>query len=228
MKWEDHGEIITEDRRKAQLLKSLAHSRSHLTILLPDEPEPTSSTILDIDEQHETIILDEAVPRVNTEHLYGNLPVSIHSKLHGIPIQFNTTFEKLDLLEDGIICYVFHFPEELFYDQKRTSYRLSNGTHAVRISFSMGDECYSGRVADISPDGVKIRLRNAGDLKTGDVSPAFSLRLSEELTFTTAAKICHSSPGSGTFGVQFLSLNGAEKQEIQRWIMEIQRKRLRR
>ncbi|MEL0065207.1 MAG: flagellar regulator YcgR PilZN domain-containing protein [Gammaproteobacteria bacterium] len=223
----DESNLIREERRRAHILKAMAQSRSQLTLLVPDTAEPSLTTLLDVDLDEGTITLDEAVPQVSVSKFENAPRVSVHSKLNGIPIQFNTRFEKLDHDEDGIPCYVFDFPEELYYDQKRESFRLREGIHSIRVAFRVGENEFSGHISDLSTIGVKIRLKNPGDLKVGDISDAFSLKLNDQLTFTTAAKICHQLPQPGVFGVEFLSLNDAEKQEIQYWIMDMQRKRLR-
>ena len=223
----DESNLIREERRRAHILKALTQSRSHLTLLVPGTAEPSSTTLLNVNQEEGTITLDEAVPLVSSSKLENAPRVSIHSKLNGIPIQFNTRFEKLDQGEDGIACYVFDFPEELYYDQKRESFRLQEGIHSIRVAFRIGENEFSGQVSDLSTVGVKIRVRNPENLKVGDILDAFSLTLTDQLTFTTAAKICHQLPQPGVFGVEFLSLNDAEKQEIQHWIMDIQRKRLR-
>ncbi|MEK9820891.1 MAG: flagellar regulator YcgR PilZN domain-containing protein [Gammaproteobacteria bacterium] len=223
----DESNLIREERRRAHILKAMAQSRSQLTLLVPGTAEPSLTTLLDVDQEEGTIILDEAVPLVSSSKLENAPRVSVHSKLNGIPIQFNTRYEKLDQDEDGIPCYVFDFPEELYYDQKRESFRLREGIHSIRVAFRVGENEFSGHISDLSTIGVKIRLKNPGDLKVGDISDAFSLKLNDQLTFTTAAKICHQLPQPGVFGVEFLSLNDAEKQEIQYWIMDMQRKRLR-
>ncbi len=223
----EESNLIREERRRAHILKAMAQSRSQLTLLVPDTAEPSLTTLLNINQEEGKIILDEAVPQVNISKLENAPRISVHSKLNGIPVQFNTRFEKLDQDEDGIACYVFDFPEELYYDQKRESFRLREGIHSIRVAFRVGENEFSGHISDLSTIGVKIRLKNPGDLKVGDISDAFSLKLNDQLTFTTAAKICHQLPQPGVFGVEFLSLNDAEKQEIQYWIMDMQRKRLR-
>ena len=223
---ENQENLITDSNRVTQIIQGLAREHSRLQIILPDQNESASSMILGIEPGSETLLLDEIMPGYVKVDLDSELIV--HGKLKGVPLRFRTRIDAVEQ-SDGVDAYACKFPEQMFYDQKRSDFRFSPGIASrPRMQFFSDDPPTAGEIINISAGGAKVPLLNQAEEISENVEIQCQLTFEEDQQLDLTVRVCHRREDPVHLGLQFLSMTAKARRFVQSWIANSERKLVRR
>jgi c-di-GMP-binding flagellar brake protein YcgR len=162
--------FLTEPVKIGNLLEAIETTRPLCTVTFDGIEEEFSTSILDINRNHKSLMLDELIPEYGNNLLHAKKAFKLSTFYNGIHLAF-----KLDKIQfstaDGIDFYTAHFPKRIYYPQRRKSPRIS--LHSARITFagiaSRTKTSLGGIIFDISRNGVGITLTdNRARIQRGD------------------------------------------------------------
>ena len=232
VKSSSHPVTISEKDRKINLLKSLVQNRVLLAIDAIVFDVTVSSTILEVDLNGDSFLLDEFVPRTANQFLAEGTRLSMSCKLYGVPMHFYTKILETGQ-QNSINFYRCQIPETLDYHQNRTDYRLRNkDSDKPSFQFIGHKHQAPGNVVDISLGGISVLF----DARPADFTEGEPLGI--EITFdettliTTDAIVKHigenKRENSVRVGLGFVNLDSRAQRLVGQWIKNNERKRLRR
>lgn len=218
--------LITDTNRVTQIMQGLAREHSRLQIIFPDQDESASSMILGVEPDTETLLLDELMPGYVSVELDSELIV--HGKLKGVPLRFRTRIESLEK-SDGMDAYACKFPEQMFYDQKRSDFRFSPGIASrPSLQLSSDNAQAKGEIINISAGGAKVALLNHHDGFGENLEMECQVTFAEDQKLDVTVRVCHRKEDPVHLGLQFLSMTNTARRFVQSWIANSERKLVRR
>ncbi|GGX49263.1 hypothetical protein GCM10010946_29910 [Undibacterium squillarum] len=227
-----------ESRREIiSLLKGLQNSNQLISMLINGGSEVFITSILEVDEQNDTVIIDSAPDNMANERIAQSDRVSFEGLLDKIGIQFaagkitRVSFENRPALQ-------FSIPGSLIRLQRREYYRI-NTPLSTPIKVSIPADI-DGRIVvlhltlvDISCGGIaildekKVLDCTVGktyehchlDLpSTGPITVTLQIRNSQELVLLNGKT-------NRRIGCQFINLSNSVLSGVQRYIMKLERER---
>ena len=220
---------LTKTSEIVRLLKRVQAARTVLTVgILPGDGAYTSS-IVDIDEASNRLLLDELSPVEGHKKVAGGTGLRLFGRLDGIEVGFAVEVEVVDESED-IALYRVPLPNQLHYNQRREFHRVRpHHDVQIRIRTAQGQSLESS-LRDISLGGISVQTRSTGNqswLTNG------AMLLCDMSIGKGAARVVtpievrhvHRNPTSGTdiVGTRFTGLNPQQRRAVQRYIASIDR-----
>jgi c-di-GMP-binding flagellar brake protein YcgR len=154
------AEIILTRSEVLDILQRLVLNRLFVTVNLPDSATPYNSTILEVDHQGGSFILDELYPEDGHRRLVENGALRVRARLQGAEVSFSS--EMRDVGEEaGIAYYRVAAPESVRYRQRRRAFRVAADNLAdipVLLKLEGREEPISALLHDISAGGLSFWL----------------------------------------------------------------------
>jgi len=147
--------------------------------------------------------------------------------VQGIETRFSTSLEQAET-ESGIWLYRVHFPAEILYLQRRSSFRIPvSASSGVRVQLAKSDqEPFEARVVDMSETGLGVELQAYGQLQRGEVL-ACSLFLPERKPISCKFEVRYteilSQPQKHRVGGRLVELASGHRKTIARTVTDLQR-----
>ena len=230
--YESTGERVRDEQRIHMLLRRVIEERVLLTVTLPGSSGHFSSAILDIDPDHDYILLDELTPAAGHEQLLKKRQMHVQARLKGVNLQFEGRLSSLSR-EDGTFTYRIAYPAEVTYHQKRAHFRVRIGMADDALVRFQPDEEHpiEGELIDISEGGICALLEKpAIELRTGASFPC-SIHLDDESIQCEIETRTLREEGDRQqhqrVGFRFKNLTPQQRHHIARIVARMQRKALR-
>jgi c-di-GMP-binding flagellar brake protein YcgR len=234
-KWHDYE--VASRREIVALLRQIAEKNQLVRLLIKGESDVCMTSILHVDPDSDTVILDRSINREQNDRIVAASKVMCETSLDKIRILFRlenlgaTSFEGSGALRAAI-------PETLIRLQRREYYRMPTPvTNPVRVTIPLPAELGGGTavfpLADISCGGVAI-LDNKQQLSTtvGDNYPNCRIELPEIGPVTTTLQIRNSqdvellnNKTNRRIGCQFVDISRGSMAGVQRYITKLERER---
>ena len=215
-------------------LQQAQQQREFVEVCVPGDDMVYQSLVLELDQDENTILIDELFP--------GNVLVTPGQMLRfsirqhgGRSLKFQSQVMEVYSYDDAPL-YVIALPDLIDYDQRRNSYRLPvDRIHTVDVDFTAPDnKIYSGRIGDISASGLSLWLPQETEIdlsygnRLGNVNFEFAqLNIHSDLVVRNIPKSFNSETEI-RIGAEFLDLSSQEARELEQTILQLQRERLRR
>lgn len=233
-KYSIEPERITSRPRRLSLLRRLKDQFLVLTVLLPESWSRYSSAILGVHPEDEYLTLDELMPADGHEHFLQVRECTIEVFTKGQGLRFTTRLISKGR-ENGIAYYRIALPSSIDYYLQRSNHRvpLPPGGDALLLLRGPNEMVLEARVLDLSLGGVSFKLPPspwAERLGRGTELPSCRLVLDEGETLSFDLRVTYTARAkdgrSVCVGAQILKLTKRHRGRLQRYIMALDRERL--
>lgn len=235
---ENWHDFEVESRREIiALLRAIGDKNQLIRMLVQGESEVCVSSILDVQPEHDAVILDCSIDRAQNQRIVDAKSIECETTLDKIRILFTASgVEKC--FHDGNPALKIALPETLIRLQRREYYRMSTPvSNPVRVHIPLPAELGGGitpfPLADISCGGIAIMDNKLmlGDT-IGKQYPGCRIDLPEIGSVTTTLQIRNSldmtllnNKLNRRLGCQFLDIPRAMLANVQRYITRLERER---
>ena len=199
---------------------------------VPLDPDTYNSSILEVNNNPYTLILDELNPQKGHQSLIDARSIQVKATYDGLGIHFETSIAKVDDSE-LISKYLLNFPEKLLYFQQREQFRVRvpAGLKMQLCVTTSPDTSYTGRLTDLSLTGLGANFEKEFACEQGArikncqlVAPDFdTLPINIEVQYI---KPDESNKGTH-IGASLFDLEGEDKKQYTDMVLNIQRLSLR-
>jgi c-di-GMP-binding flagellar brake protein YcgR len=233
--WHDYE--VESSREIIALLRQISEKNQLIRMLVHGEADVCVTSILEVDPDHNTMVLDRSVNREQNARIVAAGSVSCETSLDKIRILFAVEGLRETAYEDGTALRA-DIPATLIRLQRREYYRMATPvTNPVRALVPMPPELGGGTqafpLADISCGGIAI-LDNKLQLDNtiGQTFANCRLELPEIGPVTTALQVRNSldltllnNKTNRRLGCQFVDISRGNMAAVQRYITKLERER---
>src|SRR3546814_899662 len=126
-----------------------------------------SSDLLDSDREAATVLADELFPARGHAAMEPGMEIRVLGNLDGIEIRFRSRVIAINPAQAGA-SYTLVMPVAVDYKQRRNAFRVPvSPALAIPVLLHADGINAKGTLADISPNGLRVAMRNAGALTMG-------------------------------------------------------------
>lgn len=225
--YDDNPNFITRPNRIHYMLRKLAASNVHVSVVLNDQSEYTSRIS---DVLKEGFLLDPFNDKDGHNKVTTNSIIQVNAKQQAVHFKFNTVILKPKAPFDT--GYIAALPEKIYYPQKRAFFRIpldAIGKYGVNAAIQFSENEVSGYLYDVSYGGACIAVQSSSYVKKGDILSPSSIRLKHGLTAYVDLTVCsvkrNPREGFTRLGCEFLNLDTESKRHIHKFIAECERER---
>lgn len=232
-----HDFEVSSPREIASLLRNIGEKNQLIRMLIHGEADVCVTSILQVDPETDTVILDRSVDRAQNERILQAKRLSFETTLDKIRILFasetvsETTYEDAPALKISI-------PRTMVRLQRREFYRMATPvSNPVRALIPLPEDLGGGTaafpLADISCGGIAI-LDNKLEL-ANTIGVTFlncRIDLPDSGTVTANLRVCNSlditllnNKTNRRLGCQFVDISRANLAMVQRYITKLERER---
>lgn len=234
-KWHDYE--VASRREIVALLRQIAEKNQLVRLLIKGESDVCMTSILHVDPDSDTVVLDRSINREQNERIVAAPKVMCETSLDKIRILFQLQNLGATQFEGGAALKA-SIPPTLIRLQRREYYRMPTPvTNPVRVTIplpaELGGSVAVFPLADISCGGVAI-LDSKQQLSTtiGDNYPNCRIELPEIGPVTTTLQIRNSqdvellnNKTNRRIGCQFVDISRGSMAGVQRYITKLERER---
>lgn len=233
--WHDYE---VESRREiVALLRQIGEKHQLVRMLIKGEADVCVTTVLEVDPDTNTMVLDRSIERMQNERIVEAGKVRCETSLDKIRILFNAENLRHTLFE-GEAALRADIPASLIRLQRREYYRMETPvSNPVRAIIPLPPELGAGTgvfpLHDISCGGIAI-LDNKLQLDTtiGSTIPNCRIELPEVGPVTVALQVRNSldmtllnNKTNRRIGLQFVDISRGGMAGVQRYITKLERER---
>jgi c-di-GMP-binding flagellar brake protein YcgR len=210
------------------LLQSLVRRRLLVSIFLPGSDVQYTSTVLKVDSQDNSLILDELFPLSGHKLLEKVRQLRLFAHLGGAAMGFTTRLRAVES-EEGLYYYRLEFPDSVNYLQRRDDHRVV--VSLLKIHAELYDhqgKVHKGILQDISTGGISLKLAEADAFHRNDVFRC-TLHLPGEEPFHCKIDISskRAAVDQVVVGGSFAGLDKRGEHALWRVVAELERRLLR-
>ena len=233
--WHDYE--VGSRREITALLRQIGEKHQLVRMLIKGEADVCVTTILAVDPDAGTMILDRSIDREQNERILGAGAVRCETYLDKIRILFRAE-GLLPTLFEGNAALRADIPETLIHLQRREFYRMetpvSNPVRAILplpLELGMGSAVFP--LHDISCGGIAV-IDHKNQLSTviGENLPNCRIELPEIGPVTVTLQVRNSldmtmlnNKTSRRIGLQFVNMSRGGDAAVQRYITKLERER---
>ncbi len=237
---EDLSQYEVRSRREiVALLRAIQERKQLVTMLIDGGPEAIVTSILDVDEASDMVIIDQAPNPAMNQRLVSSSDSSLETSLDNIRILSFASGIK-PCLYDGLPALRFAIPGSMIRLQRREHYRVATPvTNPLRCTFELKDAAGKpvGRVAlplhNISGGGIAVidekkqldstvgRVYKDCKIEMPGASPVVAtleIRSSVDLSLSNGKAVRR-------LGCMFVGLSAPMLAAVQRYITKLERER---
>ena len=232
--WHDYE--IESRKEILSLLRGIVDKNQLIRMLIQGEADVCVTSILDVDDQLDTVILDSSIDTEQNKRILTAQGLSFETTLDKVRILFAA--ERIEpTVFEGNAAFKMVVPPTLIRLQRREYYRISTPvTNPVRVVIELSNELGGGTtfpLADISCGGIAI-LDNKmilGDAigkeyvncridlpEIGQVTTSLQVRNSLDLTLLN-------NKTNRRLGCEFVNIQRSMLAYVQRYITKLERER---
>ncbi|QOY93569.1 flagellar brake protein [Massilia sp. UMI-21] len=233
--WHDYE--VTSRREIVALLRQIGEKHQLVRMLVKGEADVCVTTVLEVDPDTDTMVLDRSVERMQNERIIESGKVRCETSLDKIRILFGAENLRPTLFEGGAALRA-DIPPSLIRLQRREYYRMETPvSNPVRAIIPLPLEHGGGTgvfpLHDISCGGIAI-LDNKLQLGTtiGATIPNCRIELPEIGPVTATLEIRNSldltllnNKSNRRIGLQFADMSRGAMAGVQRYITKLERER---
>ncbi|NVD73827.1 flagellar brake protein [Duganella sp. BJB488] len=234
---ENWHDFEVESRKEiTSLLRGIGEKNQLIRMLIQGEADVCVTSILEVDEPHNTVYLDCSIDREQNKRILASRRLSFETTLDKVRILFAA--DRIEAATwQGNPAFKIAVPPTLIRLQRREYYRISTPvTNPVRVLIPLPDELGGNTtfpLADISCGGIaildnKMMLgdaigRNYADCRIdlpeiGQVATSLQIRNSLDLTLLN-------NKTNRRLGCEFVGISRGMLSYVQRYITKLERER---
>ena len=212
------------------LLGKLVQYRLLVSIVLPDNEQRYTTTVLLLDRVSNTLLLDEIFPAAGRAQLASLEQVELHARLEGGELRCSLPLTAVAQM-GGLNQYQATVPESIEYTQRRDGHRVGVGSLGVVVEiYAANGMACKGILHDISPRGASIELEDAQTFRNTETYRC-TLYPPQEPPFQARLEICcrRSHPGNNKviLGGSFVELDKRGEHILGKLVAELERQLVR-
>ena len=231
-----HDFEIESRKEIVALLRGIGDKNQLIRMLIHGEADVCVTSILDVDEQLDTVVLDSSIDKEQNQRILASQRLSFETTLDKVRILFAAERVEATVFE-GNPAFKIVVPPTLIRLQRREYYRIATPvTNPVRVVIALPEELGGSTtfpLADISCGGIAI-LDNKmilGDA-IGKEYPNCRIDLPEIGQVTTALQVRNSldltllnNKTNRRLGCEFVNIQRSTLAYVQRYITKLERER---
>lgn len=217
----------------AGILRRLQDAHALIHVSLPGQGNSWLSTIIEVQQNHGQLLIDELSPREGNGALQRARRAIISAQIQGVDISFATNLIESDEA-DGMLFYRMAMPETVRYWQRRDSFRARvSAATVVPVHIGRDDGTQlSGELFDISIGGVGTRHKAPKGMLPllGEVCKDCRIVLPGRQEITCALEIRYVGNGdrnSLRIGARFVDIQRPSLKQVENFIAHLERENLR-
>ena len=212
------------------LLQSLIRRRVLVSIYLPDSDVQYTSTVLSIDPQTGTFLLDELYPLSGHPKLEASGKLRLFAQLDGAALGFDATLQAVEH-QEGLYYFSLLLPDKVSYLQRRDDHRVVVSRLAIHAElYDHNGKVHKVILNDISTGGINLVLPQ-GEEQAFHQNGVYSciLHLPGEEPFHCDIDICykHQQGNDLIIGGSYVGLDTRSEHALRRVVVELERRLLR-
>ncbi len=211
------------------LLQSLIRRRELVSVMLPGSDARYTSTVLSVDPQTNTLLLDDLFPREGHEQLLRLGELQLFAHLGSGAMEFSA---RLDGVEetDGLSYFRLHLPETVNYMQRREGHRIVVAKLEIPAEvYDQRGASHPARVYDISGSGIGFLVSKNNALPLDTVIPCV-LHFPAESSLSCKVEFCDRRSAGANIDIVggiFVGLDAQKEHILQRCTADLERRLLR-
>lgn len=214
----------------SHLLKKIHLKHTLLTINIESSDECYGSTILEINNDNNYLVIDELHPEKGHSKIEIGTSISFNTYYEGAFVYFVAFVEAIGDNQKAAY-YKIGMPDEVQYHQRRNTYRITTSiSEPVSVNLVNEDEVLiKAELRDVSHGGVCLRVNPAShiSINSGDIIPTCLIQVSEERKILSSLNVCHveviKETGSLRIGAEFSDMSAFDQRELEHFIVALER-----
>lgn len=205
-------------------------SRAIIDVAVAGLKQDYQSVILGVDIARGSMLIDELFPAGFIGLVDQSLTIKVR-RMDGSRVSFSTRIIERSRAGE-VDNYRIALPANIDYKQRREVFRLPVPQDMVmRSEFCTADHQFcAAHVLDVSATGVRLELQNAIDVAAGDVLTGLDFEFAgNHFQCQADVRHVHSDRSGGiAIGVAFRNISRPQQRLLERSIMQLQRRSVRR
>ncbi len=212
------------------ILKKVYSKHSLLTVTIEPSDECFGSTIIEINNDENYLVIDEFYPEDGHNQIVDGKQLSFNAHLSGAFVHF---FGKVDAIGENTRAayYKIGMPEEIEYYQRRNTYRITTSiSDPIPVNLITEDEVLiKAELRDISHGGMCLRVNATShvSINGGDYIPTCLIQVGNDQKILNSLNICHvemiKESGSLRIGAEFAAISKIDRRELEHFIAYMER-----
>ena len=214
----------------SHLLKKIYSKHSLLTISIDSSAECYGSTIIEINNDENYLVIDELYPEDGHAQIEIGKTLSFNAHYSGAFVHF---FGQVEAIGENAKAayYKIGMPEEVEYHQRRNAYRVRTSiSDPIPVNLVNEDEVLiKAELRDISHGGLCLRVNALPhiSIQSGDYIPTCLIQVDNDRKILSSLNICHvetiKESGSLRIGVEFAEISKIDRRELEHFIASLER-----
>jgi len=214
----------------SHLLKKVHSKHSLLTITIESSDECYGSTIIEINNDENYLVIDELYPENGHTQVEIGKSLSFNAHFSGAFIHFSGKVEAIGK-NAKVAYYKIGVPKEVEYHQRRNTYRVTTSiSDPVPVNLVNEDEVLiKAELRDISHGGLCLRVNASShvSIHSGDYIPTCLIQVKNGQNILSSLNICHveiiKESGSLRIGAEFADISKIDRRELEHFITSLER-----
>jgi c-di-GMP-binding flagellar brake protein YcgR len=214
----------------SHLLKKVYSKHSLLTTTIEPSDECYGSTIIQINNDENYLVIDELYPEDGHHQIEIGKNLTFNAQCSGAFIHFCGQVEAIG--ENAKAAYYkIGMPKEIEYHQRRNTYRISTSiSEPIPVNLVNEDEVLiKAELRDVSHGGLCLRVNAAShiSIRSGDYIPTCLIKIENDQKILSSLNICHvetiKESGSLRIGAEFADISKIDRRELEHFIASLER-----
>ena len=212
------------------LLKKVYSKHSLLTVTIESFDDYYGSTIIEINEDENYLVIDELYPEEGHAKIEVGTKLSFNTQYAGAFVNFVGTINAISENEKAAY-YKIGMPEEVEYLQRRNTYRITtNISDPIQVNIVNEDEILiKAELRDLSHGGLCLRVNASPHIpiRRGNYIPTCLIQVEKNRKILSSLNICHvetiKESGSLRIGAEFIGMSKIDRRELEHLIASLER-----
>ncbi|GEM_PF-1739877 len=212
------------------LLKKVHSKHSLLSITIDYPDEFYGSTIIEINDDENYLVIDELYPEEGHAKVEIGTSLTFNTQYSGAFVNFIGTVNAISKNEKASY-YKIAMPKEIEYHQRRNTYRIAtNINDPIYVNLVNEDEILiKAELRDLSHGGLCLRVNAASHISihNDDYFPTCLIQVGNDRKILSSLNICHvetiKETGSLRIGAKFAEISKVDRRELEHLIAALER-----
>jgi c-di-GMP-binding flagellar brake protein YcgR len=212
------------------LLKKVFSKHSLLSITIGSSDEYYGSTIIEINNDENYLVIDELYPTEGHNQIEIGSQLNFSTQYSGAFVNFTSNIEAIGKNEKAAY-YKIGMPKEVEYHQRRNTYRIATSiNNPIAVNLVNEEEILiKAELRDVSHGGLCLRINSLPhiEIKKRDYIPTCLIQVDNSRKILTSLNICHvetiEETGSLRIGAEFSQISKIDRRELEHLIASLER-----
>jgi c-di-GMP-binding flagellar brake protein YcgR len=214
----------------SNLLNKIYAKHSLLSVTIDSPDEFYGSTIIEINENENYLVIDELYPVEGHNLVEIGTRLTFNTQYSGAFVNFTSTVDAVAENEKAAY-YKISMPKELEYHQRRNTYRIAtNINEPIQVNLVNEDEeLIKAELRDLSHGGLCLRVNKIPLMliHNGSYIPTCLIQVDKNKKILSSLNICHvetiKETGTLRIGAEFAAMSKIDRRELEHLIASLER-----